>query len=221
MATQSERIARELRRAIQAGDYAPSARLVERTLARRFAVSHIPVREALAQLAEEGLVERLPRRGARVAPLSGALLDEVSDIRVILERFVARRVRERLTPADEAELRRTVEAMAQAASAGDAVSVQQLDAAFHARLAELADHAILSELVAHLRGRVNAFLVAATAALEGEGLAAHAESHRRLLEAIVGGTAAEAQREAERHIRLAAHRMHRILDARATGSCPD
>ena len=65
------RVADQLRDLIRDGAYAPGARLVERSIARELGTSHIPVREALARLAEEGLVVRLPRRGARVAELSG------------------------------------------------------------------------------------------------------------------------------------------------------
>ena len=69
-----------LRGLIRDGAYAPGARLVERSIATELGTSHIPVREALARLAEEGLVVRLPRRGARVAELSPTLLDEISSV---------------------------------------------------------------------------------------------------------------------------------------------
>src|SRR5260370_39443891 len=55
-----------LRTAIWEGVYAPGDRLVERQLARQFGVSHIPLREALARLVEEGPGGRLPRSGAAV-----------------------------------------------------------------------------------------------------------------------------------------------------------
>ena len=91
------RVADQLRDLIRDGAYAPGARLVERAIARELGTSHIPVREALARLAEEGLVVRLPRRGARVAELSPRLLEEISSVRVVLEQFVCRRVLERWT----------------------------------------------------------------------------------------------------------------------------
>ena len=88
----SEQIAQELRNAIQDGELKPGERLVERALAIRMGVSHIPIREALGRLAEEGLVERTPRRGARVAALSEQELREISSLRIVLEQFVAVRV---------------------------------------------------------------------------------------------------------------------------------
>jgi DNA-binding GntR family transcriptional regulator len=209
----ADRIAAELRRAIHAGRYAPGTRLVERTLARQFDTSHIPVREALARLSDEGLVVRLPRRGARVAALSPKAFDEVCDVRVLLERFVALRVQQRLTPGHLAELSEIVDAMDAAARAQDAAALQTLDVRFHARLAELAEHGIVSELVGQLQGRVNAFLADATASLDGRRLVAHADSHRRLLDAIAHGTPAQAQRAAERHIRTAAARVSQAFEA--------
>ena len=78
-------MADQLRDLIRDGAYAPGERLVERSIARELGTSHIPVREALARLAEEGLVVRLPRRGARVAELSPRMLEEISSVRVVLD----------------------------------------------------------------------------------------------------------------------------------------
>src|SRR6185312_13990753 len=61
----ADAVADRLREGIHNGEYAPGQRLVERTLSDRLGVSHIPVREALTKLEDEGLVVRLPRRGAR------------------------------------------------------------------------------------------------------------------------------------------------------------
>jgi DNA-binding GntR family transcriptional regulator len=204
----ADRVVERLREEIQLGHYAPGTRLVERSLAEEFDVSHIPVREALARLSEEGLVQRLPRRGARVAGLSPDMFEKLSDIRVLLERFVARRAHERLTPEGKIELDANVDAMVSAAQSGNVGRVLELDRQFHEQLVAIADHAILSEFVVQLRGRVNAFLKAATSSLSGRRLIQHAESHRRLLNAIADGPASRAEREAERHIRVAAKRVH-------------
>src|ERR1700754_17542 len=97
----ADKIADQLRETIQSGEYAPGERLVERRLAGELNVSHIPVRQALAPLTEEGLVERLPRRGARVAVIGLKELEELSSLRVVLEQFVVERVMQRWTPEAE------------------------------------------------------------------------------------------------------------------------
>jgi DNA-binding GntR family transcriptional regulator len=207
----ADRVAGRIRDAIHEGRYRPGARLVERTVSAELGVSHIPVREALARLADEGLVERLPRRGARVATLTPRELEELSSLRIVLERFVVTRVQERLTPAQEKELRRQVASMRQAAGRGDFRRVLDLDQRFHERLWELADHRMLGEVVTGLRGRIGAFLRAATAALEPEELDRHAASHDELLDAIVSGDAEAGRAEMTRHIELATERLRGTL----------
>jgi DNA-binding GntR family transcriptional regulator len=207
----TDRVAGRIRDAIHEGRYPPGARLVERTLAAELGVSHIPVREALTRLTDEGLVERAPRRGARVATLSPRELEELSSLRIVLERFVVTRVQQRLTAAEEKELRRMVASMRQAAVRGDYRRVFDLDQRFHERLWELADHRMLGEVVTGLRGRISAFLRAATAALEPDALERHAASHDELLEAITSGDAETGHAEMTRHIELATERLRGTL----------
>jgi DNA-binding GntR family transcriptional regulator len=214
----ADAVAGRLRDAITTGDYAPGDRLVERTLAGQLAVSHIPIREALTRLQDEGLVVRLPRRGARVAELSPTLLEEISSVRAVLEGLVARRVQQRWTASAEAELRGVVSEMAAAADRADVTALLALDRRFHERLWQLAEHSILLEVVAQLRGRIARFLAAATRLLEPDDLRAHAESHRRLVDALAGGDARAAQRVMRRHVEIAARRIARAEGIEAAGA---
>jgi DNA-binding GntR family transcriptional regulator len=200
-------VAEHLRDGIHDGTYAPGARLVERSLATALGVSHIPVREALARLDEEGLVVRLPRRGARVAELSDAGLAEISSLRVVLEGFVVRRVQERWTIPQRLELERMVDRMVAAARRGDVVAVSDIDRRFHQRLWRIADHSILLEISAGLRGRISRFLQAATEALPPDELVRHAESHRELLQVIASGDPDAAAAAMRSHIEAAAARI--------------
>lgn len=209
----ADAVADRLRDAILAGVYAPGDRLVERRLALELGTSHIPLREALARLSEEGLVERLPRRGARVASLSPRLLEEVSSLRVLLEQFVVRRVNGRFTAQAHARLQESVDEMLSAAENHDLVGLHALDQRFHEQLWELADHTLLLELVAQLRGRLNHFFRAAALALEPDDVRRHAESHQALLDVIVSGDRAAAERAMRRHVETATSRIaHATLD---------
>jgi DNA-binding GntR family transcriptional regulator len=207
----ADQVADALRDAILEGRYPPGTRLVERTIAAELGVSHIPVREALSRLADEGLTERTPRRGSRVATLSVRELDELSTLRTVLEQFVVARVGERLTPRTERELRRIVEAMRRAAADGNFRRVFDLDQRFHERLWELADHRMLNELVTQLRSRIGAFLRAATAALPPESLEQHAASHDVLLDALLDDDPEAGRAEMARHIEAAATRIRASL----------
>src|SRR3954470_12864546 len=82
-----EEIARVLREQIVQGALEPGLRLSERDLGARLGVSRTPLREALRLLAGERLVEVLPRRGARVAPLDQDVVEEVFPVLSCLERL--------------------------------------------------------------------------------------------------------------------------------------
>ena len=151
----AEKVADELREAIQSGQLEPGERLVERKLAERLGVSHIPVREALAKLTEERLVERWPRRGARVAELDARELQEISSLRIVLEQFVCIRVQERWNETSEARLRKIVKAMVEAAEHGDSDLMFTLDRRFHELTWELSDNQLLMDMTAQLRRRLN------------------------------------------------------------------
>jgi DNA-binding GntR family transcriptional regulator len=80
-----ELIAESLRQAIIEGDLSPGESLRQENLAKHFAVSRIPVREALRRLESEGWIELQRHRGARVMPLSGEEVNEIYEIRAALE----------------------------------------------------------------------------------------------------------------------------------------
>lgn len=81
----SETVVTSLREMIVGGEFEPGMRLVERDLADRFGISRIPLREAIQQLEREGLVETFRNRGAVVRMLSEADVNEIYDLRVLLE----------------------------------------------------------------------------------------------------------------------------------------
>jgi len=207
----SQKVFERVREAILSGELAPGSRLVERRLAEDLDVSHIPVREALARLADEGLVDRNARRGSWVASLTVAELEEISSLRVVLEQFVAVRVQERWSSEAEEQLRAIVGAMQSAAALGDVEELRHQDRIFHETLWELAEHATLIELAARLRGRINSVLRAATLALSRDELEAHAVSHNELLDAIASGVPRRARRAMEVHITTATRRVRRTL----------
>ncbi|BBZ33523.1 GntR family transcriptional regulator [Mycolicibacterium confluentis] len=81
-----ELAASRLRDAILSGALAPGAKIVEEQLCADFGISRAPLREALRQLAQQGLVEHLPRRGSRVAEWSPEDIRQLFELRTVLER---------------------------------------------------------------------------------------------------------------------------------------
>lgn len=197
----AQRIADELREAIQSGDLKPGDRLVERTLAQRLGVSHIPLREAIARLAEEGLVDRTPRRVARVAALTARELEEISSLRIVLESFVGRRVQARWSPETERELRAIVDGMGAAASENDVDRLSILDREFHETLWRMADHRELTNVTAQLRRRLDSLLRAANQALDVGELQRHASAHGSLIDALASGSPSISDAAIEAHVR--------------------
>jgi DNA-binding GntR family transcriptional regulator len=124
----------ELRRAILGGVFAPGDRLRESELAKLLNLSRGPVREALRQLEQEGLVEAIPHVGVSVVALDTTEIHDVLSVRAFIETFKCAEAVENLTDADLAQLRLYVEEMKAAAAAGDTVLVSELDMKFHALL---------------------------------------------------------------------------------------
>ncbi len=80
-----EMATRRLREEILSGRLAPGERLIEDQIRRRFSISRAPLREALRFLAQQGLVEHLPRRGSRVTEWSETDIEQLFAIRAVLE----------------------------------------------------------------------------------------------------------------------------------------
>lgn len=106
-----EVIAERIALAVREKVIAPGAPLIQEDLARRFAVSRSPVREALRILATEGIVEMLPGGGARVRTLNRAELDELYDLRLLIEPTIAVDIVERIGPDQLAALDALADAM--------------------------------------------------------------------------------------------------------------
>src|SRR6478672_3506473 len=96
---------------ILSGKYKPGDRLNESQIARELNISRIPVREALSQLQEQGLVQNRERRGMFVTDITPEEVLQISSLRLILEGEALRLARARMTPEIRAELEALVEQM--------------------------------------------------------------------------------------------------------------
>jgi DNA-binding GntR family transcriptional regulator len=117
--TVEQMLVRALRAAILAGRLAPGARLPYRELAAEFGVSVTPVRVALRELSQEGLVVTRPHEGARVAPLSRVELEEIYAARTGFEGWLVHEGAPQLRDRDVREMDRCLAKIELAAEAGD------------------------------------------------------------------------------------------------------
>jgi DNA-binding GntR family transcriptional regulator len=121
-----------LRTAIISGRFEPGERLIESALSAQLGTSRGPVREALRQLENEGLVMSFPYRGAVVLGVSDEEVHEVLiPIRLTLERYSFARALEKMTDDDFAELAKQIWLMEQAGKANDLLKLVEADLAFH------------------------------------------------------------------------------------------
>ncbi|TYB49674.1 GntR family transcriptional regulator [Actinomadura chibensis] len=129
-----DRVYERLRADILGGVHPPGARLGEAELAEATGSSRTPVREALRRLEVEGLVEVLPHRGARVPDWTPEDLDEIYDLRMLLEGAAARRAATRIEPKDADRMDELCGLIERAAAPGDQQDldrVAELNAEFH------------------------------------------------------------------------------------------
>lgn len=139
----SEQIRDMLRDRIISGDLSPGERLTETELANRLAVSRGPLREAVLQLTEDGLLVKTAYKGLRVRSVSQSELCELYSMRTTLEGFAFEEAWEKRSDNDFAELRRRYASLEASRQAGDYVQSVQGEIAFHSWIYELSGHSIL------------------------------------------------------------------------------
>ncbi|UIN30419.1 GntR family transcriptional regulator [Microbacterium binotii] len=146
-------LAAQIRDAILGGEFAPHQRLIEADLSERFAAPRAAVRTALLTLAGEGLVERLPNRGARVRAITVDEAVEIVEVRMGLESLCARKAAERVDDDDIEGLRTLRSDIERAIAVGDLVGYSRLNQELDRRLRELSGHATASQLLERLRAQ--------------------------------------------------------------------
>jgi Transcriptional regulators len=143
-------VAAELRRRILDGEIPAGSQLRQDALAAEFAVSRIPVREALMQLEAEGLVKIHPHRGAVVPELSLTEIDELFELRLLLEPRLLAASAPRLTDGDYTRLDDILDEYSDELRARHVSRWGELNRAFHLLLYSRADKPRTASIVANL-----------------------------------------------------------------------
>jgi DNA-binding GntR family transcriptional regulator len=197
-----------LRIAILEGVLAPGARLRQEELAGAFRTSRIPVREALRALEYEGLVTSEPHRGFTVTTIDGDDVDEIYELRILLEGEAVRLAVPLLTDADLDDLEGILESIRQSRSPDEEIRSRDR---FYLRLYSVSGRPRLVGLIVRLRD-------------EGARMLAWSRAehivtiHERLLAALRAGDAEGATQLLAEHYARMAGQVRRSLREAAPGA---
>ncbi|MDE2572007.1 MAG: GntR family transcriptional regulator [bacterium] len=192
------KVADYLRARIATGRLQPGDRIPELGVCAALSVSRSPVREALMQLAQEGLVTIVPYKGALVSPLERKRFEDLLHFRVALEEFAVSRAIEIAQDAEIAQLSLHIERLRGAAAEQNLSAAIEHDLALHEFLVSLAHNDLLSRAYAEMLNQLRLYLrLTITHYARIEDLV---NEHEHLLEALRGRHKAEARSVIRAHI---------------------
>lgn len=196
--TTPDTVASLLRQAILNGTLKPGSQIREIPVAAALGVSRAPLREGLALLVDEGLVVRIPYKGAFVAEVSQETVAEIASLRRRLEPYAIELAMPKLTGPGRTKVVSALQAMAKAADAGDMARTIDAHMDFHRRFYELAGHKLLLDLWRSWESQLQLFLSVDHRSFAD--LHDVVAEHERLLSIIDSGDMDAISREIDRHV---------------------
>ncbi|KPC81887.1 GntR family transcriptional regulator [Streptomyces sp. NRRL S-4] len=187
-----------IREALAAGDMVPGQRLVEQELSEVFRATRSSVREALQDLAAEGLVELIPRRGARVRVVSVEEAIQITECRALLEGLCARRAAEYASKEVRQELKDIGSAMGRAVAEGDPDAYSVLNRRLHESIGEVSDQKVAQALLERMNGQMVRYQF--RLALRPGRPAQSLPQHLAIIDAVVAGDPEAAEAAARAHV---------------------
>jgi DNA-binding GntR family transcriptional regulator len=198
----------EIRNRILNAEYEPGAALSEYQIAASLNVSRTPVREALKQLEQEGLVRSLPQRGVFVTDITVSDIDEIYQIREQLETFAARIAAVEMSDAEIDELRSEILA-AQAEPSDSIASAFHVDIHLHAAIVTVTRNRRLAQILTMLGDQVHR--IRALSPRTRGRLRAALDEHLEIVEAIAARDPSAAADAMASHLRAARENAIRLL----------
>lgn len=192
----------KLRNSIISGEYSAGEWLKERDLAEWIGVSATPVKEALRRLEYEGLVVKVPLRGAYVAPNIDSTLAEMSVLRASLEGVAAYLAASKATESDAKVLEEQLQFMERCAEERDAKAALEANSAFHEMIHGIGRNTFLMQMLEIVRTFDRAYRVRALA--DEHELVVGLEDHRAIADAIAANDPELAETRMRTHIHRAA-----------------
>ena len=144
-----------LRDAIITGHFAPGARLIERELCEAMGVSRTSIREVLRRLEAEQLIEVEPRKGPIVARLTRKQVEEIYEVRAMLEAAIVRRFTVEASAENVAALKRIYETLSRVRDQGDVVAIVNTTRQFIEYMMGVVDHELIGDMLRKLNARIS------------------------------------------------------------------
>lgn len=188
-----------LSNAILSGKIKPGERLNESELARKLHVSRAPIREALQQLQEQGLIVNVPRRGMFVVSLDEESIQKINSLRVMLEAEALRLARRNAGPKEREKLTRVIEKM-EAMSGVAPSEMTRVDIDFHRMIWSFAGNEYLEKILTSLTAPL--FAHSMLTLLREENQRVVLDSHRALQEFVLGLRDEPAEKVMLDHLKL-------------------
>ena len=211
-------VVQSIRAAILDGTLSAGSPLVEARLAEEMGISRAPVREALRQLEEEGLVVSIPYKGTYVTQVTPEAMLEIASLRTVLEGFAAELALPRLQRQGLERFRTLLAAMHAAAADDNVALLVEEHLSFHRSLYELAEHALLLQFWNIMEGQLRLYLrvnILIFGSLE-EVAAAHDET----LQVLEAGDLPTIKRHLAQHILGSAEKLARRRQPSGRGTAP-
>lgn len=194
----SEVVYRDLRSAIIAMELVPGTPIVEKELTQRYGISRTPVREAVLKLAEDRLVDVVPKSGTFVARIPLSVLREALVARRALEEVTVRAATARASKSQIMQLRAIIQLQQEMADAGDDKSFHRADEEFHTTIAAVGRFPGIWDMIQQIRIQVERYR-RLTLPYKGR-MQMVVDEHKAVLDAISSGDADQAARCMHEHL---------------------
>ena len=165
----------------------PGHQLVESELAKTMGISRSPIREALRQLEQEGLVITLPNSSTTVAPIRATDIDQVFELRELLEPEIVVRAAGQRHPSEVARCQVLLEQIAVMVAEGDTISFAKADIDFHQALWLMGRRPKMSETLLRLSRETRRYIALTARSLPSGTLFTSQDDHERILAAVANG----------------------------------
>ena len=196
-----EQVYQILRDEICRGEYPPGYRLQELELTEHLNVSRSPVREALRQLVSDGLLIDIPNKGVYVKEFTAKDIEEIFDLRVLLESYSIFHSMGNVTSTRQDQLLRILADMEAAYAKGDLETYIAVDEQLHMQIVQLAGNSLVNDTYERVRSMNQQFRVLSL--MDPQRFKESLDEHRSIIHAIVNGDPHSAYSINSHHLRLA------------------